>query len=209
MIFSENFWDVRLVDFFPLITAIISPILIYWIYKKLDNSKEKARLKALFIRIRRMLENYLPDKKDSVNKPFFEAHLPFLATQKEHLIKIGVIMGHTTDEKIKGNIVSKTTSREPKFEVDLKTELKIPTLYIVDKYIMGGVTIQVVGKKFDINQENINKILDEMRKYSKKYYGYKFKNKNTTINYHSPIKRFFKFLRLKFKRTKLEYIERS
>ena len=96
----------------------------------------------------------------------------------------------------------KTTSKETKFEVDLKTELKIPTLYIVDKYIMGGATIQVVGKKFDINQENINRKLDEMRKYSKKYYGYKFKNKDTTINYHSPIIRFFKFLRLKLKRTK-------
>lgn len=202
MIFSENFWDVRLVDFFPLITAIISPILIYWIYRKLDNSREKARLKALFIRIRRILENFLPDKKDSVDKPFFEAHFPFLATQKEKLIKIGVIMGHTTDEKIKGNVVPKTTGRETRFKVDLKTKLIIPTLYIVDKYIMGGATIQVVGKKFDINQENINKILNEMRKYSKKYYGYKFKDKDTTINYHSPIIRFLKFLRLKFKRAK-------
>ncbi len=196
MIFSENFWDVRLVDFFPLITAIISPILIYWIYKKLDKSKEKARLKALFIRIRRMLENFLPDKRDKVDKPFFEAHLPFLSTQKKHLIKIGVVMGHTTDEKIKGYIVSKSTSRETRLEVDLKTELKIPTIYIVDKYIVGGATIQVLGKKFDINQENINKILNEMRKYSKKYYGFKFKNKDTTIDYHAPIIRFFKFLNL-------------
>jgi len=202
MIFSENFWDVRLVDLFPLTTAIISPILIYWIYKKLDKSKEKTRLKALFIRIRRMLENFLPDRRDRLDKPFFEAHLPFLSTQRKHLIKIGVVMGHTTDEKIKGNIVPKSTTRETKFEVDLKTELKIPTIYIVDKYIMGGATIQVIGKKFDINQENINKILNEMRIYSKKYYGYKFKNKDTIIDYYSPITRFFKFLKRKFKRVK-------
>ena len=64
MLISKTFWEVRFVDFIPLITAIVSPILIYWIYKKLDKYKEKAKLKAIFIRIKRMLENFLPEKKE-------------------------------------------------------------------------------------------------------------------------------------------------
>lgn len=201
MIISEHFWEVRFVDFIPLIIAIVSPILIYWIYKKLDKYKEKAKLKAIFIRIKRMLENYLPEKKERKERDFFEAHLPFLRTQGEHLIKIGITIGHTSDRDIKGKIVSSKSTSKEIFNIDIKSKSRIPTLYIVDKYILGGVTIQVIGKKFEINQDNINIILKEMRQYSKKYYGFKFKEKDTTINYKHPFKKSFGFIRHKLIRT--------
>jgi len=49
-----------------------------------------------------------------------------------------------------------------------------------------------MGEQFEINLNNINKILKEMREHSKKYYGLKFKKRYTTIDYKHPIIKFIK-----------------
>lgn len=59
-----NFWEFHFADFIPILTTFLSPILVYYFYKKLEKSKEKRIVKIAFLRFKRYLETKLQPQEE-------------------------------------------------------------------------------------------------------------------------------------------------
>ena len=177
MLLQDNFWEFRFIDILTMtsgiIGALIAVILTYYLYKTLDKYKEKERIKALFLRMKDVFGAFL--YRGTSKKKFMNAELPYLRDQGNDLIKIGVIIGSKNSKKIRGSIDGKL--------INLRIKDELPLIYLLDQYLIGGEEIQnlIAPEKFDINIDNINSILEEMRTFAKKYYSINLKKKHTKL----------------------------
>lgn len=173
----EDFWEFRFIDILILISgiigAIIAVILTYYLYKALDKYKDNKKVKSLFLRMVDVFGAFL--YRGTNKKKFMNAELPYLREQGEDLIKIGVIIGNKNDKRIKGSINGQS--------VDLKIKDDMPLIYILDKYLIGGAAIQnlITHENIEINFDNVNTILEEMRSFAKKYYRISLNKKDTEL----------------------------
>jgi len=178
MLLQQEFWEIKFIDilnfFTGIIGAVIAVIFTYFLYKKLDKIKEKNRVRALFLRIRDILESLMVT--DQERKRFFNAELPYLRHQGDELIKVGVIVDNIDERRIKGNIRDNN--------IDLKVKSTIPILWILDKYLIAGAEIQnlITKQNIEKNKENANSILKEMRDFAKEYHGIKLNDKDSTLD---------------------------
>jgi len=162
--FNENFyfWEITFGDLIPIITTILSPILIYYIYKMLDNYRDKKLIRTAFLRFKRHLKSKLPENKE---KLLFDSQMSFFKalgnSKPETLIKIGIevpIFSHTKGE--------------------------YAVLHIVDKYLLTIKRFEnsITHEPIENNKDVFKEILEEMRIHAKNYYGLKFKKKIIKFN---------------------------
>ena len=105
------------------------------------------------------------EKKDK----FIDATLPYLREQVQDLMKIGVVIdkGHNINGKIKND------------NIKLSIKNDIPTIIILDKYMIAGakITDLITHKEIKTNINNINSILKEMQTFTKRYCNINIKKK--------------------------------
>lgn len=173
----EAFWEIRFVDFIPIISAILSPLIIYWVYKKLNKIQEIKRIEAIFIRFKKYLESSLPENKNNVAIRLAFNESSFLKSQIEYLVKIGLVLIHTDNISIGGSISDDF--------IKLSLEPESPVFIILDKYMFTGEVLSRLNKgdekHIDASKEEYEKVLEEMIVFSKNYFRIKINKKLAKI----------------------------
>ena len=158
------------ISIIALIFSIVMPIIIFWLYKKLDDLKEKKLLKVAFLRIKSYLQVKLEGKKSNKahmgSMPFF---MNLQNSRPDILIKLGVEVNRKTPTPtVKG------------FESE-----PIAYMIILDKYLLGeGGQFEnwVTHEKVEIRKESLESILSEIILCLKENFGIKLNTNLSTLN---------------------------
>ncbi len=155
MIF-QDFWNLSFWDLVVLGISIFIPIIINkMLDKKKEKNEEKKEIKPLFLRIKKLFETILKNNPEEQ----FIADLPYLLTQTENLIKIGVI---------------------PK----ISESKRRTALHIVNEYIFIGVELILMNnQRLEMSKENFEIVLQKMINYAKEYYEIKLSKKLSKFDF--------------------------
>lgn len=159
-------WEVNIIN---ICVSILSVILIFIVYRLLDKRRERKQLETIFIRIKNIISNYW--QKVSL----ISLNFPYLKFQKENLGKLGLILNEK--KKFEGFLLRIALDEEPNVNINILE--KVESINILDKYFLKENFIYEIEQSKELkNKEEFERILSEIKNYTKRNYNIKIKISN-------------------------------